>query len=676
MKSTLFIQIIYLCVQQNNFMLKNFTFLLILCLSLSAKAQINRSQSQTNIDNRFLDIENDTINPNSNEIEVQLSGKTHYTDYKKISINNDSTFVDTTLTIQKYYKFNALRKDNLELQQLANQGQTFNTLAYSFDNNTLYPKIGARAKHFNYFEPEDIDYYYVPTPTTELMYRTGLEQGQVLDGIFTFNTSPQFNASVAFRGLRSLGKYRNTLTDYGNMRVTLNYLTKNKRYSNHSHIAAQDLINNENGGLTDESIVAFVNNDPNFKDRNRMVTNFTDANNVLRGNRYFIDHYYKLWQKNDTIKNRPFDVRIGHNFNYEVKNYQYNQDAANTIFGSAFTTKIDDKLKYNKLFNEVYLGANAPDIFGEVRFKVSHFKYNYAYKSIVITNDQIINSNLNGNTLSVGGEWKTNFKKFNVKADASSIVSGDLTGYHISGAASYVKDSIFEVRAMAYSNSKSPNFNFILNQSDYKSYNWQNNFSNEKTTTLGIELDAKKWIYASAQITNITNYTYFDAPEDGGQTKPAQASQSVNYLKVKLSKEIKFGKFALDNQFIYQNVSSGSDVFRVPDFITRNTLYYSNYLFKGKPLFLQTGVTFKYFSKYYMNSYNPLISEFYLQNEQEFGGYPLFDFFVNAQIRTIRLYLNFEHFNADFGKHDYFAAPANPYRDFTIRFGLVWNFFI
>lgn len=657
-------------------MFKYFTVIFFLCVAFSAKAQINQRPTSTNIDNRFLDEEYDTIPVNANEIEVQLSGKTHFTDYKIISYNRDSTFIDTTLSIQKYYKFNARRKDDLELIQFANQGQTYNNLAYTFEDTGLYPDIGARAKHFHYFDPKDIVYYYVPTPTTELMYRTGLEQGQVLDALFTFNVTEQLNASVAFRGLRSLGKYRNTLSNYGNMRATLSYHSKNFRYNNRTHIAAQDLINNENGGLTEQSVINFETNDPNFQDRNVLITNFTDANNVLRGNRYFIDHYYKLWQKNDTVKARPFDVRIGHNFNYERKHYQYNQTAASPYFGGSFTSTVADKLQYDKLFNEAYIGANAPDIFGEVRFKVSYFNFDYRYKSIVITNDKIIESGLSGNALSVGGEWKTDFKKFNVHADASTVVAGDLTGYNLAGTATYVKDSVFTIRATAFSNSKSPNFNFILNQSAYKSYNWQNNFSNERTTTFGIELDAKKWISASAQITNINNYTYFDAPLDGGQTKPAQASEAVHYLKVFLNKEIKFGKFALDNQFIYQNVSSGSSFFRVPDFITRNTFYFSSYVFKGNPLFLQTGVTLSYFSKYYMNSYNPLLSEFYVQNDREFGAFPLVDFFVNAQIRTMRMYLKFEHFNSDFSNHDYYAAPTYPYRDFTVRFGLVWNFFI
>ncbi len=59
-------------------------------------------------------------------------------------------------------------------------------------------KIGARAQHFNYYEVEDVKYYSVPTPTTELMWSTVLEQGQILDALFTFNLSRQFNASLSF----------------------------------------------------------------------------------------------------------------------------------------------------------------------------------------------------------------------------------------------------------------------------------------------------------------------------------------------------------------------------------------------------------------------------------------------------------------------------------------------
>jgi hypothetical protein len=113
----------------------------------------------------------------------------------------------------------------------------------------------------------------------------------------------------------------------------------------------------------------------------------------------------------------------------------------------------------------------------------------------------------------------------------------------------------------------------------------------------------------------------------------------------------------------------------VPEVVTRNTLYYSDHLFK-KALFLQTGITFNYFSKYYMDGYDPLLAEFYVQTDQEYGGYPRFDFFINAKIQQARIYLKAEHFNAGWTGYDYFSAPNHPYRDFIIRFGLVWDFFL
>src|SRR5699024_8193494 len=45
-------------------------------------------------------------------------------DYQIISVKGDTTSVDTTLTIQKEYKLNYLRKDNFGLLPFSNIGQT------------------------------------------------------------------------------------------------------------------------------------------------------------------------------------------------------------------------------------------------------------------------------------------------------------------------------------------------------------------------------------------------------------------------------------------------------------------------------------------------------------------------------------------------------------------------
>ncbi len=193
-----------------------------------------------------------------NEITVKLSGKTKYTDYKIISFKNDTTIVDTTLTLKKHYKFNALRKDNFELLPFHNQGQTFNNLGYSFNDISQFPNIGFRAKQFNYFEKEDVDYYHVPTPTTEVLYRTGLEQGQVLDILFTTNFSKRLNVGLSYKGLRSLGTYRRSLASSGNFRMSFKYESPKGQYSIKGQAVNQDFFNQENGGLTDDSLIAFL----------------------------------------------------------------------------------------------------------------------------------------------------------------------------------------------------------------------------------------------------------------------------------------------------------------------------------------------------------------------------------------------------------------------------------
>ena len=660
-------------------MFKKYSFLFFILFVGFTQAQINPRKSPRDIRtvDGYSDQETDSLTFDK-EQNIALSGKTHFTDYKVISYDNDSTFIDTTLTIHKDYLFNFLQKDNFELLPFHNQGQTFNRLGYDFSKVSLFPKMGARAKHYNFYEVEDINYYHVPTPTTILSYRNGLEQGQFLNSLFTFNTSKRHNASIAYKGLRSLGKYRNTLSSHGNLRMTYTYITKNDAYTLRSHIVAQDLTNNENGGLTKEYIRFFEAKDKNFIDRGRMEVNFLDALNTLRANRYYLDHAYKIWQRKDTTNNRKSYLKAGHIFNYERKHYQYSQTKANTnYFGNTFKTNIDDKLAYTATNNQFFIALKAPIVLGEVRFNADYFKYNYAYKSIVYKNNQTIPSHLEGNTVSIGGAWKTTLKKFNINAKAASIITGKYTGNYLKASASFRQDSLFHFKVTFLTNSKSPNLNFLLNQSDYIQYNWHNDLKNERTRSLLFNFRSDKILNASAQITQLDNYTYFSDTIATPQPKPLQAGKTINYLKIKVSKTFKLGKFALDNTLLYQKVAQGSSVFRVPDFVTRNSFYFSDHLFKGNPLYLQTGLTFKYFTSYYANSYNPVLAEFSLQNKQKIGGYPVFDFFINAQIQRTRIYIKAEHFNSSFSDTpNYYSAPNYPYRDFVIRFGLVWNFFI
>ena len=188
--------------------------------------------------------------------------------YKIVTLQHDTTYVDTSLTIQKEYKFNYLRKDNFGLLPFSNEGQTFNTLDYSYNKVTAYPGFGFAGKHFNYLQVDDIKYYNVATPMTELYFKTVMEQGQMIDAFITLNTSERLNFSIGYRGLRSLGKYVNQLSSNGNFRFMTSYNTSNERYFLKAHFTGQDLTNGENGGIV--SLEDFEGGDSEFDNRARL----------------------------------------------------------------------------------------------------------------------------------------------------------------------------------------------------------------------------------------------------------------------------------------------------------------------------------------------------------------------------------------------------------------------
>lgn len=605
-------------------------------------------------------------------------------DYKIISLDRDTTSIDTSLTIKKEYNHNFLRTDDFELMPFANIGQPYNKLGVDLRHTSLYPKIGAAAKHFGYFEVEDVPYYDVPTPLTELFFKTTLEQGQLLDALLTLNTSRRLNFSLAFKGFRSLGKYQFEQAESASFRATFNYRTVNNRYWVRGHYVSQDLESEENGGLS--NIEQFESGDDDFLDRSRIDVVFTNADNRILGKRYFLDHQLNLIRaRRDSLNKRTTQLSLGHRFNYESKFYQFNQSATNAVFGESFLTAIADRARLKTAFNQFSVNFSNR-VWGNLSAKANYYNYQYFFNSILVTDTQTIPNELEGNEIALGADYDNVFGKFALKGKVRYNVSGNLTGTLFDGAVSYAFNEDLALRASIHGSSRAPNFNLLLYQSDYQNFNWQNDFERQQVQTLTFGFDSKLLGNLDAQYSSLDNYAYFGLSGDitaedvvnnleNALVRPFQETATISHLKIKYQKEFRYKKWALNNTVMYQNVAQDNQVLNVPDFVTRNTLYYSSDVFK-KAMYIQTGITFKYFTSYNLDAYHPLLGEFYVQNLEEQGAFPLIDLFINARVRQTRIYLKAEHLNTIWTQnYNFYAAPNYPYRDFVIRFGLVWNFF-
>lgn len=604
-----------------------------------------------------------------------VSTKATINQYRIISIEKDTTFVDTSLTIEKEYKYNYLRKDIFGLLPFANEGQTYAVLDYGVKKQSSFPEIGFSGKHFNYLAANDINYYSVATPVTELYFKTVMQQGQSIDALITVNTSERFNFSVAFKGLRSLGRYINQLTSTGNFRFTSSYNTLNKRYFLQVHFTGQDLLNGENGGLT--NVADFTSENPDFDNRERIEVYLRDAESFLKGKRYFFDHSFRI-NANDVANN----LYVTHQFNYETKFFEYNQKTIESTigttkfkrFGDAYVlANLKDQTRYNRMYNKVGVIYENKTL-GKFQFFAEEFRYNYYYKRVLILNSGVVPSKISQEINTIGGQYEYRKNKWNGIFTASNSISKQPMS-NLDAKLHYKlndeNEFIFQYQLI----SKIPDVSYNLYQSDFIDYNWSNDFRNEKINNF--EATAKtQWLTASVQVSSLNDHLYFSNDGIGNQQliSPKQYAETINYLSVKASREFKWWKLALDNTILYQKVDQQDAILNVPQIVTRNSLYFTNYFFK-KALYLQTGFTVNYFTKYYINDYNPVITEDFVQNEVKVGDFPLIDFFINARIRQTRIFLKAEHFNSKMTGNNFLTAPNYPYRDFTIRFGLVWTFF-
>ena len=596
--------------------------------------------------------------------------------YRFISIERDTTYLDTSLTIQREYSFNYLRKDNFGLLAFPNEGQTYNTLQYSLTKYSPYPEMGFKAKHFGFLEANDVKYSSVATPVTELYYKSTMTKGQSVDSFFTLNMTPGLNFSIGYRGLRSEGKYNNQLSSTGSFRFTSNYHTKNLRYQLKAHFVSHDVLNEENGGIT--TVSDFESADVRFDNRQRLEVYLTDAESFLKGKRVFLDHLFRVNPKGGNN-----NLYVVHQFNYENKFFQYKQPTVSSTVGSGTinrfgdsyaSSNIVDQTRYNKMYNKAGLVYENTTL-GKFQFFVDDYRSNYYYNQILIRDDKTIPASLVRNINSAGGQYEYQKNKWK----GNFLVSRSITNQSLSNVDAQLNYDLNDDYqfTFGYQNlNKLPNDNYNLYQSSYVGYNWSENFRNEKINALtGTVLSP--WITASVQLSTLKDHLYFEdiATINNQQIlAPNQYAKTIIYVSVKLSKEYKFGKFGFDNTVLYQKVDQQENILNVPELVTRNTIYITDYFFK-KALFFQAGLTLNYFTKYFANEYNPVIGEFFVQNDKKIGNFPTVDFFINAKIQRTRIYIKAEHFNSAVTGNNFFSSPNNPYRDFTVRFGLIWNFF-
>lgn len=609
--------------------------------------------------------------------------RTQISDYQIWYENKTKQQVDTALTLASFYKQNSYKRDLFDYQQFPNIGQALNPLTlYTIENNLQLLPTG---KSFTLVREEEIPYYNVKTPTTIFQYENGVEEGQALSTTFTYNPSAQFNFTFNYRGTRSQGRYDRQLASVQDFILSSNYHSRNNRYSFKTNYVIQNINNQENGGVNEDGIIAFINNDSNYSNRENMTTNLLYSESKYEDRTFRFTHQYGLFSlgaKKDSLAQdslqKDFPIYIKHKLTYKKQDYSFDETSAESYYTSDFVE--DAELNNNKYFssfrNEWLLGIEAGKrlkVEGGLLYDRIKLSYDSAYTVGTLTVPQ---QEKEGRFGFLGNIKFSPTKKINLRANAEYSNGSQFGNQYFLNAQTDIELATgYQLVAGLQSSTQFPSLNLYSHQSFYTDFNYQNTgFKNETRQKIygQIRLDKFKLsLFGNYQ--NLNNYVYVSS-----EYTPTQLASAINYFVIGANKQLKWKKWRLDTRVQYQKVLNNQSYYPLPDINARATLYYQNTAFQ-RNLFYQTGITAHYYSKFKSREFFPVINEFMLpttSEEREIGNYPQIDAFFNFRIRRMRIYIRGENINSFFQRGKYFSTPNQPARDFKIQLGLFWYLFV
>ena len=629
----------------------------------------------------FSTVYSQSLRKNSNSVSANSDSDTIVIDNgKKDSIKiykptiNDYRFrvekgeyqvIDTTFTAQHSYVYTQYNnKDNFGKIQFSNIGSGFQDLMYTRSSNQDLSLLPTNKSHF-IIGAKDVKYYDVKTPTTSFLYHTAMRNGAALQSRYTQNFGKNFNIAAEYMGLRSLGFYNQNLAANNNTLFSSNFKSKNQRYELFAHYIHQNVNNEENGGIEDISL--FLGDDARFNNRLNIPMNLTGTNSRYANRRYYLSHSYAPFDSG------KFPFKINHVLKYQTNSYLFNLGSGDAAYFGEVDTEIgSSSRKYSKdLSNVVSLIFDKENFYLDAGVKHQH---------LVLGRRQTLNAeNLydeySENRIGAVGTLKMNlWDKFDLNSNLE-YSNGKTFGNFLKSDNDIrfepIKD--FFVDAKVLFQSSAPSFNYLVNYSPVKNYNYNfMNFKNENIVEVG-GTAGLKWFDTKffVRYFKISNFTYFTS-----EGKPQQLESSLDVSQIGGEATFNYNKFYLNTRLQFQSNLSNDDLLPTPKFIGRANLYYKTAAFKDAAD-IMAGVKLYYFTKFKSREFSPILNEFILPsaNGYSIGGEPIVDVYINMKVKTMQFYIEAQNVTTTFMKNKSFAAPYYPLYDFRLNIGLLWNLF-
>ncbi len=579
--------------------------------------------------------------------------------YSDFSFNPANEFkVENDISLSYFHRYNpAYRKFNYTL---GNLGLAHNSFVF---NPNLHPGFNYGINNFELWELslENISHFSTRIPYTEANVVVGSKKEQYFKGIHTQNITKNWNFSFQFNKVKSLGFYENQQSDVTNIAAQTNYLSEDKKYGVLAKAFFNKVVAGENGGLSDEN---YIDDDSRLT-----LVNISSAYNRRNSRGFNVKQYYNFTTLIDSFPDSDtsfvYNYKVHKGFSHSISYNDYRMVYKDLRVNSAYYPSIYrdslstfDSIQFKTVSNEIEWNDYNKLLMYRLTMEhqYSEVNFNSGGESFFFS-DYFLKSSFN-RSKRTAYFWQLN---------SSFIIAGDHKGdYKLNGKLEYNlnKNNLFFIDVSVIQSSPF----FMYNYYSSNHFQWHNNFEKNQIISAVLSYSNPKIKFNSSfKSSLLNNHIYLN-----NYAIPQQfLSQSVVSI-ARVEKNITWKRFNLSTELIYQHVTTPG-IIRIPDLISRNALFYE--FGSTKDLKLQIGIEGFYFTSFKNYRYMPVTGQFFLQDEQFQGNYPLIDFFVNMRIKQARVFFKIDHLNETPFNREFFILPGYPAGERAFRVGISWIFY-
>jgi len=390
------------------------------------------------------------------------------------------------------------------------------------------------------------------------------------------------------------------------------------------------------------------------------VTQLENANSRDQRSRLHFYQQYKIGS----------GFQIYHQFDRTTQEYKYFDSAEDDRYDDFYPSFILDEDTTNEM-STFSSTVNEGGLKGEI--KGAFYRFYVKYRSLIYDTKYLIEE-------SVGETFAGAYLRFNWRDKFAVIGNGELSNegfYKLEGELSS------DVLALSYISSRSaPSFQSQQYSGNY--HLWSNSFDPVFSNSIKGELNLKWNIFTiqpRASITTISNFVYMNETQIS-----TQATEGIVISRVggKLSMEFLRGSslfgmneneaFIFESDLVISTVTGGAaDAIRLP-----TARYSGRFFWRGTwwsdAVPIEIGADLYSWTSYFANAYDPVTSQFYLQNDLRLEQYVAIDVFVNMKVSNLTTFVKWTHVNQPTGD-GYMSSPYFPAQKSITELGIRWLFF-